>query len=202
MTLSVRPPFAASSQHVWRAHSFPTHTPGFLQTIFIIVLLLSFSSCATIPDSQDSATVPSTIGPYQNFSGRLIVIEPKRRWQVLLKWQAETAEQGRVRFTHAATGSVVELKWQYENIQVRDNKHPGWQIIGQQKLSELGIIMPPQQLASILLGNMPSHFKYKNDDTWESRQTGDLIRLHWQASRQKLSLTDIKHGRKATLIID
>jgi hypothetical protein len=152
-------------------------------------------------DRQSSANVPSAIGPYPDFSGRLIVIEPARRWQVLLKWQAETAEQGRVRLTHAATGSVVELQWQHEKIQVRDNKHPDWQIIGQQKLAELGIVMPPQQLASVLLGNMPAHFKRKNGNTWESRQTGDLIRLHWQASRQKLSMTDIKHGRRATLII-
>jgi len=28
-----------------------------------------------------------------------------------------------------------------------------------------------------------------------------LIRLHWQANRQKLSMTDLKHGRQATLFI-
>jgi hypothetical protein len=181
MTLSVRSPFSIS---------------------LIAVLLLSLSSCATTLDGRSSANVPTAIGPYSDFSGRLIVIEPKRRWQVLLKWQAETAEQGRVRLTHAATNMVVELQWQHEQIQARDNKHPDWQIIGQQKLAELGIVVPPQQLASILLGNMPAHFKRKNDNTWESRQTGDLIRLHWQASRQKLSMTDIKHGRQATLFID
>jgi len=170
-------------------------------TTLIITLLLSLSSCATRPDNQGTANMPASIGPYSDFSGRLIVIEPKRRWQVLLKWQTETAEQGKVRLTHAATNRVVELQWQHEHIQVRDNEHPDWQIIGQQKLTELGIVLPPQQLASILLGNMPAHFKRKNDNTWESRQTGDLIRLHWQAKRQKLSMTDLKHGRQATLFI-
>jgi len=180
MTLSVQFSFAAS----------------------LIVLLLGFSSCATIRDRQEPARVPSAIGPYRNFSGRLIVIEPTRRWQVMLKWQAETAAQGRVRLTHAASNRVAELQWQHENIQMRDNEHPDWQIIGRQKLAEMGIVMPPQQLASILLGNMPAHFQRKNDNTWESRQTGDLIRLHWQADRRKLSLTDIRHGRQATLIIE
>ncbi len=170
-------------------------------TSLIVVLLLSLSSCATAPDGQRPASLQSEIGPYHDFSGRLIVIERARRWQVLLKWQAETAERGKVRFTHAATNMVVQLKWQHEKIQVRDNKHPNWKIIGQQKLTEMGIVVPPQQLASILLGNMPAHFKWKNDDTWESRESGNIIRVHWQASRQKLSLTDIKHGRQATLII-
>jgi hypothetical protein len=181
MTLAVRPFFATS---------------------LIIIVLLSLSSCATGLDGRSSANVQSAIGPYPDFSGRLIVIEPARRWQVLLKWQAETAEQGRVRLTHAATNVVVELQWQHEKIEVRDNKYPDWKIIGQQKLAELGIVLPPQQLASILLGNIPTHFKRKNDDTWESRQAGNVIRLHWQTSRQKLSMTDIKHGRRATLIID
>jgi len=168
----------------------------------IIAVLLSLSSCATVPDSQSTANVPAAIGPYPDFSGRLIVIEPKRRWQVLLKWQAETAEQGKVRLTHAATNKVVELQWQDKQIQVRDNEHPDWQIIGQQKLTELGIVLPLQQLANILLGNIPAHFKHKNNNTWESRQTGSLIRLHWQANRQKLSMTDLKHGRQATLFVD
>jgi hypothetical protein len=168
----------------------------------LVVLLLSFSSCAAVWDKQSSVNMPSVIGPYGSFSGRLIVIEPARRWQVLLEWQAETAELGRVRLTHAATSTVVELQWQYEKIQVRNNKHPDWQTIGQQELAELGIVIPPQQLASILLGKMPAHFKRKNNNTWESRQTGGLVRLQWQASRQKLSLTDIKHGRQAMLFID
>ncbi len=168
----------------------------------LITLLLNLSSCATVPNSQSAANVPAAIGPYADFSGRLIVIEPKRRWQVLLKWQTETSEQGKVRLTHAATNRVVEVQWQHEHIQVRDNEHPDWQIIGQQKLMELGIVLPPQQLASILLGNIPAHFKQKSDNTWESRQTGGLIRLHWQASRQKLSMIDITHGRQATLLIE
>jgi hypothetical protein len=180
MTVSVRPSFAIS---------------------LIIVLLLSLSSCATGLDGRSSPSLQSAIGPYPAFSGRLIVIEPARRWQVLLKWRAETAEQGRVRLTHAATNMVAELQWQHEKIEVRDNEHPDWQIIGQQKLATLGIVVPPQQLASILLGNMPAHFKRKNDDTWESRQAGNVIRLQWQSSRQKLSMTDIKHGRQATLFI-
>lgn len=167
----------------------------------IFALLLNLSSCATVPDSQSAADAATAIGPFPEFSGRLIVIEPERRWQVLLKWQTETAEQGKVRLTHAATNRVVELQWQHEHIQARDNEHPDWQIIDQQKLTELGIVLPPRQLASILLGNIPAHFKRKNDNTWESRQTGYLIRLHWQANRQKLSMTDLKHGRQATLFI-
>jgi len=167
----------------------------------MIVLLLSFTSCATMPNQYASTAAPTTIGPYSDFSGRLIVLEPKRRWQVLLEWHAATAEKGRVRLTHAATATVIELQWRHEQIWLRDSNHPDWQVVEQQKLAEMGIVLPPRQLAAILLGNMPASFKQKSNDTWESREVGHSIRLRWQASSKKLSLTDISHGRQATLII-
>ncbi|MFQ5518540.1 MAG: lipoprotein insertase outer membrane protein LolB [Mariprofundus sp.] len=144
---------------------------------------------------------PVSIGPFATFSGRLIVIEPTRRWQVALTWQAEKPELGQLRITHAATATVVELRWQGQQMQVRDNQQPGWRHIGPEQLSEHGIVIPPQQLAAILLGQMPVHFRAKKPGNWESTAHGHLIRLRWQQSANKLTMTDIKHGRKATLII-
>lgn len=165
----------------------------------LILATLALTSCASMPGKGDG--LPSSIGPYSRFDGRLIVIEPSRRWQVLLRWHADSRQQGWLRLTHAATGKVVEFQWLNEQMHIRDNSHPEWQQIGRQRLAEQGIVIPPQQLASILLGSMPSQFKRKNGNTWESRQSGGLIRLEWQAEQQKLTMTDMRHGRKATLII-
>jgi hypothetical protein len=164
--------------------------------------LLLLAGCAgTSQYLPDESTKAVSIGPYPSFSGRLIVIEPAKRWQVLIKWKANQPEHGWLRMTHAATGTVIELRWQGEAMQVRDNREPAWRPIGLGQLSKHGIVIQPQTLAAILLGHMPSHFKQKDKQTWESRQSGSLIRLRWQAQAHKLTMTDLKHGRKATLII-
>jgi len=165
------------------------------------VMLLSGGCASTsLYQPNESATAVS-IGPYPAFSGRLIVIEPSKRWQVLIKWKAEQPEHGWLRISHAATGTVVELRWQGKAMQIRDNSAPDWKPIGLEQLSKHGIVIPPQMLAAILLGQMPAHFKQTDDRIWQSRQSGSLIRLRWQPQTHKLTMTDMKHGRKATLII-
>jgi len=166
----------------------------------VALAMLALSSCASLPGKAGEGE-PSTIGPYHQFTGRLIVIEPSRRWQVLVNWQAGSRHQGRLRLTHAATGRVVELEWQHERMRVRDDSHPEWQEISRQQLAEEGIVIPPEQLAAILLGRVPAHFKRKNGTTWEGKQNGGLIRLEWKAEQKKLAITDITHGRTATLFI-
>jgi len=86
-------------------------------------------------------------------------------------------------------------------MEVRDNRTPFWRDIQPAELAEHGIVLPPNQLASILLGNMPSHFHQKKNNMWESKQSGSLIRLQWQAERQMLTISDIQHGRVAKLLI-
>ena len=91
---------------------------------------------------------------------------------MLVNWQAHDRHQGWLRLTHAATGRVVELKWQHEQMLVRDDSHPDWQEISREQLAEEGIVIPPEELATILLGTMPSHFRRKNGAIWEGKQNG------------------------------
>jgi len=149
----------------------------------------------------DNRLTPINIGPYPSFSGRLLVLEPRRRWSVEIDWQAAIADSGKIRLIHALSGIVVDFRWSGTYMEIRDNKMPYWRYIPQQQLTEHGLVIPPQQLASILLGHMPDHFKQTKHDTWESKASGSLIRLRWQASYQKLTITDLKHGRIAKLII-
>jgi len=167
-----------------------------------LTIMLVVSGCASTSSHQaDASVTPVSIGPYPSFSGRLIVIEPTKRWQVLLKWQAGNPGHGWLRITHAATGTVVELRWQGSTMQIRDNQQPSWRQIEPEALSEHGIIIPPHELAAILLGKMPAHFKQKSEQIWESLKSGHLIRLRWQQDKKRLTITDMKHGRKAVLNI-
>ena len=178
----------ASKERLWRRP---------LPLLLIIVSILA-SACAKQPMLT---TQPGEIGPYSQFSARLIVMEPKHRWQVMLQWHADSAEKGEARLTHAATGTVIELRWSGTQMQVRSTESRIWKPIDPAQLGNQGIVIPPQQLAAILLGEMPAHFIAKKQGVWESRKSGSPIRLQWTGSLQKLTMTDIKHGRQATMLI-
>jgi len=179
------------------------HRLKIVQSIGLALLLLLSACSWNMPAQQQtmSKQQSSAIGPYSNFSGRLIVIDPSRRWQVSVDWQADKAESGKLRLSHAFSSTVVDFRWTDAYMEIRDSKFPYWRHIEQQELTEHGIMLPPIQLASILLGNIPSHFHEKKQNTWESMDSGDLIRLHWQAESRKLTISDLKHGRIAKLII-
>jgi len=169
---------------------------GWLLPLLSIAILLTTAGC-----SKHITSETTTVGPYSNFAGRLIMFEPNRRLQVWLQWHADSPEQGDVRLTHAATGTVVEFRWSGHQMQLRDNNNRHWRTIRAEQLAEHGIVIPPHQLASILLGKMPAHFINKKAGEWESRQRGSLIRLQWDETSQRLTMSDIKHGRRAILLI-
>jgi len=166
-------------------------TSFYLTGLCLAGILLLAGCAGTTPHLADKPARAVTIGPYPAFSGRLIVIETTKRWQVLLNWQAQDPQRGQMRITHAATGTVVELRWQGRVMQVRDNRQPDWREIGMEQLSDQGIVIAPQELASILLGHMPAHFKQKNEHSWESHQSGSLIRLLWKPQSHTLIMTDM-----------
>ncbi|MDQ6993355.1 MAG: hypothetical protein Q9M31_07750 [Mariprofundus sp.] len=165
---------------------------------FCISLL---TACATL-SPEKNARQPNTIGPYSSFSGRLIVIEPKRRWQVLIDWNAPTAAQGDLRLTHAASNTIIELHWQGEKMRIRDNLHnKSWQPITTSQLAEQGIVIHPRLLARFFLGDIPPTFQPKGVNQWQRKRNGTIVRLNWHSDSQRLTISDIKHGRLATLIL-
>jgi hypothetical protein len=156
-----------------------------------------FSSCASIPQPADAPG----IGPYRTVSARLLVIEPERRWQVMLDWQADTPSRGQARLTHAASGMVVELRWFRNDIQLRDSNSPGWRKISMKQLAEHGIVVSPYALSQFLAGQIPAGFRTTGPNAWESKHDADLVRVKWKAQIQRLEFSDIRHGRRATLMI-
>ncbi len=167
-------------------------------SIGIILLILLISACATI-ERHESV---SSIGPYRNFTGRLIVIEPTRRWQAMIHWDAQP-DRGQVRLTHAASNRIVLVSWEGERIRMTDNQSPtgSWKYIDNSQLQSMGIILPPQQLAMILGGRIPHALKEQKTNLWRGKIDGALILLKWIDTRKRLEITDMTHGRKAILII-
>ena len=164
----------------------------------ILLLAVAISGCA---GSIRPASTEQAIGPFPAFKGRLLVMEPNRRWQVSIDWQASTAEAGRLRLTHAASGTVVELIWQHHLMQLRDSSRPEFRPVTQTDLQAHGIVIPPWTLAAILLNSMPPVFHAVSPSQWEAHIDGALIRIRWRPANRRLVLTDVTHGRQATLII-
>jgi len=173
---------------------------GRIRWLLYVFATLLLPACAT-PITSPTFNTASGIGPFSSFSGRLIIIEPAHRWQVLVDWDAPTAAQGAVRLTHAASNTVVEFRWQGTAMYMRDSSNKAWRPISTAQLAAYGIVIAPARLADILLGHMPADFHTHGPNTWESKRNGSLIRLHWYANRRRLVMADVRHGRQATLII-
>jgi len=166
--------------------------------IIILFAASLMSACATTGQHAAEAV----ISPYTTFSGRLIVIEPARRWQVIVDWNG-TPEQGVVRLTHAASNRIVKLSWHHDTTLMLDNRNPDkeWTSITDREMADNGIILPPQKLALILAGKLPETLTRKGSDEWEGKINGIFLRLKWLDEKHRLELLDITHGRKAILII-
>ncbi|MDQ6966146.1 MAG: hypothetical protein Q9M23_04395, partial [Mariprofundaceae bacterium] len=141
------------------------------------------------------------IGPFTSVHARLLVIEPSKRWQVLLDWHADSPTSGHARMSHAASNTVVELRWQHDAIEMRDNASPAWRKLSTAQLAEQGIVVSPYTLSRFLAGRIPAGFTQRKVNLWESRRAGGIIRVQWHAQAKRLEISDIRHGKRATLII-
>ncbi len=166
-----------------------------------IILLLAFTACVPhqYPSSSNS---PPVIGPYHDFSARLLVMEPKHRWQVMLRWVGDE-KSGYARLTHGASGRVLQILWEGKRTTLLDNQQspPQWKKVSQQELIQQGFIVSPSVLAGILHNHIPKALHYKRNGRWQGSGTWQGITMRWQPKRQNLRLTHIAKGREVRLII-
>lgn len=172
----------------------------YLRLFLTLAMLAWLAGCAI---QRPPAGAVSSIGPYPSFSGRLIVMQPVRRWQVQIDWRAATPSEGWLRLTHAASGRIVVLTWHGSTLHLNDNQDPTHpdRIVSEATLADYGIVLPPRELAAILLGRMPPQFRPAGPGHWEAHRHGDVIRIDWNASARRLTLTDLARGNRATLLI-
>ena len=172
-------------------------------TIFYVCLSIALSSilagCAT--GLQAHHNHAANIGPFKHFNGRLLVLQPHKRWQVQIQWQGDT-KKGKVRLTHPATGRIVYLTWQNESLWLLDNQSTSsaFNPISASELSKQGMMIAPQTLAAILQGHIPAELKKKGNGVWQGRLHKHMVNLKWQPSVQKLTVTDMTLGNTAIFL--
>ncbi len=183
--------------------------PALLRAWLITLLALCAGCATTTPPTAETPQALANraqhaaagIGPYRTFHGRLVVITPKRRWQALIEWHADHPKSGDIRLTHAASGLVMQFRWLGAQMVIRDNHNPRWRNVEPNQLTDLGFVLTPAEMAAILLNHMPERFQPTGDGRWESRRHGELIRLQWLANAHKLTISNIRRGQLAILII-
>ncbi len=145
---------------------------------------------------------PPTIGPYDAFTARLLVMEPKRRWQVMLNWSG-SSQAGQARLVHAASSRVIRIHWQGDNIRLLDNQRLPlrWRRVRPQELAERGLVIPPAQLAAIFHNQIPKRLVYIGHGQWKGKGDWRGIRMRWHPGQKSLTLSDIAHGREVRFIL-
>ena len=177
------------------------HMPKPRYYIPYAILSLFIASC-TAHTPQIHTNLHKQDKVWERFDGRLLIIEPTRRWQVLIHWQANL-QKGHTRLTHAATSRIIELKWNHQQTYIRDNQdvNAQWREIDSISLMKHGIVVAPQTLSKILHHQIPTSLQHKGDNVWQGKLHGNNIRLQWQNDMHKLTITDMTHGRTAILRI-
>jgi len=135
--------------------------------------------------------------PLAEIHGRLLVIEPARRWQAMLDWHASSPDQGWLRISHAASGRIIELRWKETHLWLRDNQTVAadWRLVSPDELASHGIVLLPNEMAAFFTGHPPADFSRIRPDQWVTVRGKNRIRVEWNGKR--LTATDIKHGRQA-----
>ncbi len=150
-----------------------------------------------------AATRESGIGPYHQIHARILVAEPDHAWQAMMDWRSVQSSTGWIRLVHTVGGRIIELRWQGHTMWLRDNqaKSSDWRRIDQQELSSHGIVITPVELSTFLGGRMPAGFQATAPNRWSIHRNHSRIRVQWNRERRRLTFSDMKHARKAVILI-
>ncbi len=160
------------------------------------LLLLILTACAK------HHTAPVNFIPKTTFSGRLLVMDPKHRFQVEIDWQTNK-KKGELRLTHALSGRVVHVTWQGKKMFWRDNEAMlAWQPLSEARLREMGVILPPWTLAKVFQGDYPQSMHSKDGRLWKGHWGAVELEIRWASEQQRVALVDFKRGNRAVVIFD
>lgn len=163
----------------------------------VISCMFLLASCAKTPSKMKSPALAE-------FTGRLIVIEPTRRWQVLISWHSLGKNEGWLRLNHAATGRIIELRWRNKMMWLRDNQaaRANWQGITLEDLRSYGISLFPNDITLFLAGQTPPDFIAAGEGMWRGIRMDHTLHVKWIQSKRHLRITDVSMGKIAILMID
>ena len=160
------------------------------------------AACAATPKL---VATPKTekIKVVEDVQGRLLVMTAARRIQLWMQWHA-TMDAGTVRLTHAASGRVLDVRWQANQqsqwIEMRDNQEQTqWTRISMQAWRTMGVVLAPWTLAALLHHQPPKFLQAQDAEHWQGRVQQRLIRIHWQRDAGILTMRDMSAGNTAIL---
>ncbi len=161
------------------------------------ILALLLGGCAT----TTAPVVTNPIGPYPAPHGRILLLG-KHRAQLLFRC-APSAEGGSCRFTHAASGRIVELRWRGDQIWQRSNSrdHQAWAPVARDALDEMGMVVTPATMMGLLSGTIPSWLHPKGSNRWQGRHHHATIALRWYPDQQRLEITNRSKGAQIRLLL-
>jgi len=161
---------------------------------WLLLLSLVVSGCA-----KHDAVMPE-FTPVMQFSGRVLVMTNAKRFQLELDWQAD-AYGGSMRLTHGMSGRVIDVVWRGKQMRWRDNHQDGhWRALTEEALKDMGIPMPPWQMAKVFQGTLPDTMTTKDYRTWQGRWLGVPLRIRWADQQQRVELLDMKQGWRVVVI--
>jgi len=163
----------------------------------LMALTVFLAGCAKAPPETGRKS-------YAEFSARLMVIEPARRWQVLVDWHSTGKNGGWLRLIHVLTGRIVELRWKERHLWLRDNQAAGtgWRKINLNYLASYGIPLFPKDVARFLRGSAPDDFTRRGEDLWIGKRLNSTVNVKWNQAKRILKITDIQNGKIAILMIN
>ncbi|MBF0282262.1 MAG: hypothetical protein HQM07_06825 [Zetaproteobacteria bacterium] len=138
----------------------------------------------------------------QALQGRMIVILPTQRYQLLMQWHQLSSDEGNIVLTHAASGRIAEMAWHKPQMYWRDNHdQPNWSRMTEAYLHEKGMVLKPWEISQLLQGKMFAHFKSRDGRVWEGTFKKQYLKIEWIAEKGKLLIESLTKGQQAILIL-
>jgi len=167
---------------------------------FALLIAVLLTGCMTkLPTSFSPSTA---IGPYPQPHGRMILMG-KHRAQLLFSCQTTTLGGG-CRFTHGASGRIMELRWQAQNIWQRSNSdnQQQWQQVSVKSLYKLGLVVHPAIMINLLNGTIPAWLHPKSTNKWQGKLHNNRIQMAWFPNRNRLEITNLTKGTNIKLLLE
>jgi len=145
----------------------------------------------------------TTIGPYPHPHGRIILLG-KHRAQLLFSCQQISDADGKCQFTHAASGRIMELHWQHQQIWQRTNiaNQQQWQPVTLKTLYQLGLVIHPRTMIQLLNGTIPSWLHHEASNRWQGRYRNSRIQMQWFPELKRLDITNLSKGAQVRLLLN
>lgn len=158
-------------------------------------LCLFLASCATnLPISSKDQGL--------SFQGRLLLFHGDQRLQLRMHARNVSRQQGLMRFSHALSARVIEVRWQDKTMFFRDNQasEQQWQGLSNAQLDSLGLLLRPAEWIELIQTHSLPQLVSHDQRNYRGTVRGQTLWVQWQKTR--LVVQNFSSGKKAIMIFD